>query len=681
MNFLAPAAFAFTLLIPLVIAMYLLKLRRTEQVVSSVYLWQRMVRDLEANAPWQRLRRNLLLFLQLLFLVAVIIAIARPFTWAEGASGQAVIVILDNSASMNANDVSPSRLEAAKTRARQLVNSLPEDAAVTVITTGQNANVLVSSSQDRRQVLQAIDSIQAGTSSSDMTTALQLAAAIAARQTDVDVIVLSDGRSTFPEMLSIKARLNYLPFGLSGENQAISLLNVGQAPGKGSLTAFAQITNYADTSAQRRLEFYADGFLINVFDLEIPPNDQVSILAEDLSSETKIVEARLTKPGCLEPCIADALPLDDIAWAVNRSGVPARLALVTEGNLFLEVAFNLLPNLDVTYFTANEYESHLASTLEGTPTITEPFDLIVFDNYIPTSLQLPPASENGVENRDNTAIPSPSINELPPGNLLFIAPPRSTSIFTVTGALDGPFPRPVDLEDPLLAHVNLAGVNILTAARIPLPDWARNIIAGDSDETSFPLLFAGEIDTRRLAVLSFDLHHSDLPLQIAFPLLISNLTGWLAPGKGADLATEISPGTPVSLTLPLGVESAFLTRPDGSRVRITADEERLIFAETNQLGVYEVTWEGSESMYFSVNLFSPQESEIKPVDNLQIFGIDSTDGEGQTGLARREWWRPLIFFALGIVLIEWLVYHRATLFRLGSKIKPYFSQLPIGNRE
>ena len=62
MNFLAPAGFALGLLLPVIVALYLLKLRRTEHEVSSIYLWRRMVRDVEANAPWQKLRPNLLLF-------------------------------------------------------------------------------------------------------------------------------------------------------------------------------------------------------------------------------------------------------------------------------------------------------------------------------------------------------------------------------------------------------------------------------------------------------------------------------------------------------------------------------------------------------------------------------------------------------------------------------------------
>jgi Ca-activated chloride channel homolog len=680
MSFLAPAAFAFTLLIPIVIAMYLLKLRRSEQVVSSVYLWQRMLRDVEANAPWQRLRRNLLLLLQLLFLLILIVALARPYTWVEGASGRAIIVILDNSASMNAVDVSPNRLEAAKTRARQLVTSLPEDASVTIIEAGQSANVLAASSQDRRQILQAIDSIQTNASSSDMTSAMQLAAAIAARQPDVEVIILSDGRTSFPDRLSIKARVTYLPFGLSGENQAISLLDLRQAPGIGSLTAFAQVTNYAENPAQRRLEFYTGDLLLNAFDLEIPPNDQVSVLVEDLPPETILIETHLTKPGCVEPCVADALPLDDRAWAVNRTAEPTRLALVTGGNLFLEVAYNLLPNLDVTLMTPGEYETRFPENPDPSTPLAEPFDLIVFDYYIPSAMKTRHLSDDGDQSLSPAEIWTTSLDKLPAGNLIFIAPPSSSSIFSVLGAVDGPLPRSVALDDPLLANVNLSGVSVLTAAHIPLPDWARTVIAGDTNETSIPLLFAGEIIGRSVAVLAFDLHHSDLPLQIAFPLLISNLTGWLAPGSGAQIPNNIAPGSPISLTMPLGVDSAVVIRPDGSRVRITPEDGHLVFTDTTQLGVYQVNWGGIENISFSVNLFSPQESDIKPADNLQVYGIETGDGEEQAGLARREWWRPLIFTALAIICVEWLVYHRATLYRLSLQVKPIFSIFSIRNR-
>src|SRR6476659_8050236 len=116
--------------------MYLLKLRREEQTVSSTFLWRRMVRDVEANAPWQKLRRNLLLLLQLLLLALLALALARPFFRTAGIAGRNLIVIVDRSASMQANDVAPSRLEAAKQQAGDLIDQLPDGGRATVIAAG-----------------------------------------------------------------------------------------------------------------------------------------------------------------------------------------------------------------------------------------------------------------------------------------------------------------------------------------------------------------------------------------------------------------------------------------------------------------------------------------------------------------------------------------------------------------
>jgi hypothetical protein len=675
MHFLAPAAFALAALVPVIIAMYLLKLRRTEQVVSSVYLWRRMVRDVEANAPWQRLRRNLLLILQLLFLAALILSLARPFTWVEGAGGQALILILDTSASMAATDVVPTRLGAAKVQARRLADGLPDDARVTLIAAGDGAQVLVASSRDRRQIHRAIDGVRPGAGGSDLTAALELASAIAARQPEAEIVILSDGRVTLPERLALKGRTRYLPVGVSGDNQAISLLSLGPSSGSGSLTAFAQVANYGDVPAQRRLALYADGQLVNAYDLDIPPGDQRAVLAEDLPAEALVVEAQLTGQ--------DVLPLDDRAWAVPRSAEPAAVTLVTEGNLFLETGLALLPGLEVTTIRPSALEEWKNGRMEGKETnlpTFQPSSLTILDAYVPL-----------------TATASTGLSaDLPAGNLLFIAPPRSTGYFSVTGVVDQPVPRPVSAlsgaaggaDDPLLAHVNLAEVSVLEAVRMSLPPWARLVIAGDlatgtshaESSGTVPLLFAGEVDGRRVAVLAFDLHRSDLPLQVAFPLLLANLTGWLAPGSGGDLPTQVVPGAAASLSLPPEVESATVTRPDGSTARLVPQGGRAVFADTAQLGVYGVAWtrpqpvdsaqdtpakgDEIEQASFAVNLFSPQESDVQPAEALPLMGEGEAGESERPQQARREWWRPLAFVALGLLTVEWLVYQRASLVRL-----------------
>ena len=69
MHFLAPAAFFFALTIPVVIVFYLLKRRRVVKLVSSTLLWQKFLAETQASAPFQKLRRNWLLLLQILLLL------------------------------------------------------------------------------------------------------------------------------------------------------------------------------------------------------------------------------------------------------------------------------------------------------------------------------------------------------------------------------------------------------------------------------------------------------------------------------------------------------------------------------------------------------------------------------------------------------------------------------------
>jgi Ca-activated chloride channel homolog len=136
------------------------------------------------------------------------------------------------------------------------------------------------------------------------------------------------------------------------------------------------------------------------------------------------------------------------------------------------------------------------------------------------------------------------------------------------------------------------------------------------------LLFLGQVEGRRAAVIAFDLRRSDLPLQVAFPLLMANLTGWLTPGRSSGLPDQVLPGAAVSLTLPPDVTSVAVSKPDGSRTQIQTENGRVVFADTGMLGVYQIAWGEDSRVNFAVNLFNPDQSDIKPAMNLPLF--DST---------------------------------------------------------
>src|SRR5574340_80182 len=123
MHFLAPLAFAFAAAIPVVVLFYLLKRKRVVKLVSSTLLWQKFLAETQASAPFQKLRKNWLLFLQLLLLLLAILALSRPYFAAKAKPAQIRVVILDASASMQATDETPSRFEKARQEALKWVSS------------------------------------------------------------------------------------------------------------------------------------------------------------------------------------------------------------------------------------------------------------------------------------------------------------------------------------------------------------------------------------------------------------------------------------------------------------------------------------------------------------------------------------------------------------------------------
>src|SRR5437867_102687 len=106
-TFLSPltAAIAAAIAIPSLLVLYFLKLRRREMPIASTLLWKKAIQDLQVNAPFQRLRRNLLLILQMLLLCLLILALSRPVTFYQPGAGKNTVILIDRSASMSATDV------------------------------------------------------------------------------------------------------------------------------------------------------------------------------------------------------------------------------------------------------------------------------------------------------------------------------------------------------------------------------------------------------------------------------------------------------------------------------------------------------------------------------------------------------------------------------------------------
>ena len=659
MGLLAPLALIGLLTVPIIVAFYMLRLRRPERPVSSTYLWQQLVRDVEANAPWQRLRRSLLLLLQLLLAVLLAFVVARPFSEHPAGLARDLVLVIDASASMSSTDVFPDRLTAAKRAALEQMAQVPSDGRVSVVAAGDTARVVANEATDRGRIGQAIESIQPSTSASDLTDALKLANSLAKRARGAEVLVITDDAGSTMPAVSVEVPVRVVTVGRERDNQAIAALAVRADPSGLKRTLFASVANYSAQIVVRRLQILADGTSVTARDLVLDPLTRADVVIDELPYGTRVVEARLTAAkgadaAGVDPSSGppDFLPLDDAAWAIVPPDRLRRVLLVGPGNAYIQNAFALLPNVELYGATADEYAATTGKEL---------FDLVVFDGWLPP--------------------------ELPRKPILAFAPPATSPLGVVTGTLDEFGMGQLPVDDPILRGVDLTRLHIAQTQGMELPAWARAVIPGSDG----PLLYAGAREGLATAVFAFDIRQSDLPLQIAWPIMVSNLAGELL-GLSAQALDPMAPSSPVDIPIATDSLGVRVTLPDGSVEQLppgATGASSVTFVSTRQLGVYRAevipppTPSGSvgasqsptpqptasgdpatptadEPLLFAVDLFSAEESNIRPGDGARIAALGSTASPDQAapGVARDELWPLIAALTLFFLLVEWLVYER-----------------------
>lgn len=615
-----------------IVALYMLRMRRREQVVSSTLLWEQAIRDVRANAPWQRLQPNLLLFLQLLALAALVAALARPFWLGATPLGANLVAVVDVSGSMNATDVEPSRIERAKGEVRKLIDSLPANGQMTIITAGTGAEVLQAATGDRAALRQATERLRARTGTTNFTEALALAAPAAERLPDTTVVIISDGGFTPPSSTDIRATVRFVRVGERSENLGITAASTRRTASGAEL--FVRVQNFGAVERKTLLSVYDGATLIEARALTVPAGGE-SGSTIGLPAAVGILRAAIDAP--------DDLALDNTAW-VRSGGNKGRVLLTSAGpNTFLERGLALQPNVVV----------ERAQGGASAPVGGGDYDLYIFDGVAP------PQDLRGP--------------------ILLINPPRDNGLIAVTGTIERPAITGQLRDDPTLKGVDLSRVQIAEAVAVERPEWARAL----ADSGGRPLLLAGETGGRRVAVLTFALGRSDLPLTLAYPILLANLVGWLAPDAGSGLPETVRPGEVVSLAARSGVDGVTITDPTGRERRFAPARGVVLFPNTDTPGPYTVReFVGAREIKRSVltiNLLSVDESNIAP-QSPQIGGTAAGAVTGEASRSRNELWRPFLLAALFILAIEWWIFYRGGARSLGLFARDLWQSRPRPSR-
>ena len=673
MSFLAPIAFwTAAIVVPALLLLYFLKLRRRREIVPSTLLWRRAVQDLQVNAPFQKLRKNLLLLLQLLILAAGIVALARPVIQSSVAQQRTVVVLIDRSASMKTLEAGDkTRFELAREQAIRTIKTLKgtrdrwwsffgnQDnvARVMVIAFAERAEVVVPFTTNLDEAIRRIRALEPTDGRTRIGEALQLAEAYmtqttleAAPETAEQapaVVLFSDGAIRGAQDVVLHAgRLTLIPIGTTRDNVGITSLRIQrnyQQPE--NLDILLQVQNFGPQAVTTDVSLYVDGVLQTVQTLSLAaarrsetggdasqgkpakrggPGDGNDIASASLSFEFPlprgaVIEARLAR--------TDALLADNRAFVVAPPPRRLRVLLVTAGNFFLESALRGLTLETLDIMTPSRYENAPDSELKANGQSL--YDVVIFDKH--------------------------TTKRLPAGSFVFLGAIPEGQGIKVVGENKNDTLQWWDETHPVLRSVTLDYVFASRGLIVEVPPETQKLAEGRKG----PVLFRFSRQGRNFLVLTFAIEQSTWWNKISFPKFVQNVVLFMGHAAAVSGSDVVHPGDPLRIPLPTGRDSTTVVCPDGRRVSVRAGSGGMArFAETEQVGIYRADPGVSDRDRFAVNLESPDESDITPRSTFEVGGTTRIEVGQAIGTSTPEVWRWFIGAALLLAFVEWYIYNK-----------------------
>ncbi|HEV7302218.1 MAG TPA: VWA domain-containing protein [Tepidisphaeraceae bacterium] len=659
------ALIAAAIAIPSLLLLYFLKLRRREVAVSSTILWRKAIQDLQVNSPFQKLRKNLLLLLQMLLLIALLLALSRPMAKLAATAGKTSVILIDRSASMSAPDVDGgTRLDEAKRRARDLVNTMGRGSSAMVIAFDDVPQTMQPFTSDAQALRNAIDSIQPTDRKSRLQQAYQLADAQVqflpeqnrTNKEPPDVWLYSDGRIADPENLRLTGNLKYEKLG-SDDTSNIAVVAVSARRNYERPTevqVFARLASFGPQPVEAPVQLSvaaidpADptnlNFQVNrVAGTSLVPDRwgtdkrEQEVKARNLSPREGVEFTLELDTGAVlkieqTNTDGDGLAADDVAYVVVPP--PRNLAVLYvdggDGNPFIERALDSLDLKDMKRLTPQQYEAQIPTE----------FDVIVFDRYSPTAL--PPAG-NFVY-----------LGGVPPNTKLTAETKEGKRVVAEGGeVLDW------KRDHPILRHLVLSKLYAAEMLSLQPPLDAEVLIEG----VNGPMLVLYREGRGTHLVVSFDTLQSNWPTRPSFPVFVYNAMQFLALGTDMNVRQAYDPGaSPVIPAQNLqrageSVRRVRLNGPGGSREIDVPPTGEFALPPLNQAGIYTLTPAVPQFEQIAVNLVDPSESNLLPVDTAPGGvgeAVATTSGPARTEL----WWWIIACVGVPLLMIEWWVYTR-----------------------
>lgn len=609
-------AVLFLAAIPLVI-LYFLKLRRPRVEIPSLVLWQSVVNDQRVNSPFQKFRRNLLLLLQLLILTLLVLALTQPFIGSAAGTAEFTPILIDCSASMSAIDpaTGETRLSLILDQVRERINNLRSDQQFALFTFASTGRRLTEFTNDRRVLLQALESIEATDLPAQLDDVLRMAAAYTTSFPIREVILLTDGN--LPESVEFE-----LPFSLQVKRLQVQGANLGitemtaRRDGKDGWELFIRITGASEDLQTAELQLYQNGEQIFTERISAAAGDGERLVFPIETDTLALVEARLIPAG------EDVLETDNRCWLT----LPATrsLQVLTLGQLTTwQRAVNVLDGVEQEVVTA------------GVPDQTE-YDLIISDGEIPEGINAPVTLFVDVIPEDLSGLIE-----------------KREDVCTVTDW---------NRTAPLLQHVSLGDVQIGEQ-----PAWGPEIGLREVEERGYEVLAEGNAGPLLLQKreglkttwwFTFHTDRSTLPYRVGFPILAANAVSSSLKQAALSEVSAAPTGVLPALQLDAGQDYQ-VEAPDGSLTAVRSGMTGLLTGiGASEVGQYRVRDGNDVVSIVGTGLLSLPETSLSAVDELRFAEVQvDTDATIRLEADRSLWW-GLALGAFVVMLVEWWYFQR-----------------------
>jgi hypothetical protein len=621
--------FLLTGLIPL-IALYILKTRRKRLRLPSTLLWQDARRDHLARAPFRRLLPEASLLLQILALVALAIALARPTKRGSRIVGDHIAIVMDVSASMGAVEGTSdhgerSRLDAAKEASGKIVNALGATSDAFIVEASREARLTLPPTRDRQLLSQTLSKMHVHEVEGRLSPAVAMAVdRLRSLGGKGRLIVITDGSIAETEALvSYGVPIEVLQVGAPHENLGIVRLDVRAGIDPVSrleqTQAFVSIRNYSREKKDVYVTVTLDGDTDPIASRRMLIDPEANTPAVLTFEPPKLKRGKGMRVN-LSP--TDALAVDNVAYA----RVPPSLRMPV----------TLATHAEYTWFTraldADKWVDLQRLTLDQLGRANVDADALVI-----------------VEHACPAQIPGQSIVVVapPPGRCfgVEIKAPEQGSAITSWDTTDSRL-RFLSLEEVQIGQTSLLetkGGGSLARIR------AGTVIADAS------------VPGRSVTVLGFAPGESNWPLKASFVLFVRNLVETARNHRERGTAQSARTGEPLSVPIPRDTTAVTVTLPGGERQSLVPLQGTASLGAPSKTGAYRVKWElphtGEIAVF--VNLLSEAEGQLAQRELVFAAGAAEASTRTAQGNLVDEWTRWLALVALVAIVADVLLLTRA----------------------